>query len=143
MNNIESQRAVSKRQPQPLLVRSRGFGRLTIKNRLPLVMGLLLLGVIVTSVWVSYDGVKKSSLEASRARLRMLTNNVAAIVQQSVRNVVSTTVLASSDPDILHCLNSPAGRPNAEVRRILLQSLPPQDPNGLQIELWNINRLLV
>src|SRR6266571_504505 len=143
MNSIESQRAVSKRRPQPMLVRSRVVRVLTIKNRLPLMMGLLLLGMIVSSVWVSYDGVKESSLEASRARLRMLTTNVAAMVQQSARNVASTTLVAAKDRVIRDFVNSPSSGSRAGPCRILEQLLPPQDPNALRGELWNTNHSLV
>ena len=126
-----------------MLVRSRVVRVLTIKNRLPLMMGLLLLGMIVSSVWVSYDGVKESSLEASRARLRMLTTNVAAMVQQSARNVASTTLVAAKDRVIRDFVNSPSSGSRAGPCRILEQLLPPQDPNALRGELWNTNHSLV
>ena len=64
-NISEPQRLDSHRQPAQLL-----FSRLSLRQRLPLLIGTLLLGIIIASIWASYSGVKDSALKAGHERLR-------------------------------------------------------------------------
>ena len=126
-------------------VRSARFSlpRLSIKQRLPLLIGALLLGVIVASTWGSYDGVKRSALAVGHERLDSLTQQLATMFQQSATNITNKTLAAANDPAIQAYLRSPATTSRSAVDLVLHQFMTPQDPNCLRVELWNANRSLV
>src|SRR2546426_3684457 len=116
---------------------------LSIKQRLPLLIGGLLLGVISASTWASYQGVKDSALEVGNERLRHLTQQLAEMFQQSANNIAGKTVAAANDPAIRAYLRSPATTSRSSVETVLQQFKCEQDPNCLRIELWNTQRSLV
>ena len=119
------------------------LSNLSIKHRLPLLIGALLLGVIVASSWAAYRGVKESAIEVGRERLLNLTQQLASLSQQSAVNLTNKTFTAANDPAIKVFLSFPsaASRPGASA--ILQQFAAPQDPNSLQVELWDAKRTLV
>ena len=59
------------------------LSNISLKDRLPLLIGTLLSDIIVASTWASYRGVKESSLEPGRSSLQNLTQQPAKISQQS------------------------------------------------------------
>lgn len=118
------------------------LSNLSIKHRLPLLIGTLLLGIITASTWAAYRGVKESALEVGRERLLNLTQQLASLLQQSAVNPTNKTFTAANDPAIKAFLSFPstASRPGATA--ILQQFAAPQDPNSLQVELWDANHSL-
>jgi len=116
---------------------------ISIKHRLPLLIGALLLGIIMASTWTSYIGVKESSLDVGRERLQNLTKQLANLLQQSNNIQLTKTFVAANDPAIKSFLRSPAPATRSGASVILRQLEATQDTNTLQIELWNINRSLV
>ena len=115
---------------------------LSIKHRLPLLIGALLLAVIVACSWAAYRGVKESALEIGRERLLNVTQQLASISQQSVVNVTNKTLTSANDPAIRALLGSSPAAARPEAAAILQQFVAPQDPNGLQVELWDANHTL-
>jgi len=118
------------------------FSRLTIRQRLPLLMAILLGGVIVASTWASYRGVKDSALEVGRERLLNLTQQLATLSQQSTATLLTKTSTAANDPAIRGYLRAPLPESRPAAVAILQQFAAQQDPNSLQIELWNSNHSL-
>lgn len=135
--------------PTPLPVytpsRETGFSlfNLSLKRRLPLFIGLLLSGILAVSTWAAYRGMKETALEAGRERLRLLTQQLASMFQQSFVNVSNRTATAANDAVIRGYLLAPGTRPPAETPVILRPFAPPQDTSSLRVELWNVNRALV
>src|SRR3989442_10768515 len=116
------------------------LSRLSVKQRLPLLIGALLLGVIVASTWASYRGVRDSALEVGQERLERITQQLAGLFQQSTSNTTNKTLTAANDPAIQAYLRSPATTSRPGVEAVLQQFMSPQDPNCLRVELWNANR---
>ena len=116
------------------------FIRLSIKQRLPLLIGGLLLAVIVACTWASYDGVKRSALEVGHERMERLTQQLATMFQQSANTMANKTLTAASDPAIQAFLRSPATIPRSGVEAVLQQFMTAQDPSCLRVELWSANR---
>src|SRR3979411_1644151 len=112
---------------------------ISIKHRLPLLIGALLLGILVASTWAAYNGVKESALEVGRERLQNLTKQLAILLQQSNNVFLTKTFTAANDPAIKAFLQSPSAATRSGASSILRQLDAPQDQNGLQIELWNTN----
>src|SRR5438309_6623140 len=118
------------------------FSHLSIKKRLPLLIGTLLLGVIIASAWTSYLGVKESALEVGRERLLSLTQQLASQSQQSLPIFLGNTFTAANDPAIRSFLRTPSSTTRPGAVAILKQFTGEQDPNSLQVELWNANHTL-
>jgi len=124
-------------------IHSRSLVHLSIKQRLPLLIGGLLLAIIVASTWAAYHGVKASALEVGHERLAHLTQQLATMFQQSAANICSKTATAANDPAIQAYLRSPVTASRSGVEAVVHQFLSPQDPSCLRVELWNANRSLV
>ena len=123
--------------------RSLSLSNLSIKHRLPLLIGTLLLGIITASTWASYRGVKESALAAGRERLQSLTQQLANMSQQSTSLMLSKTLTASNDPAIRAFLQSPSPATQAGASVGLRQLAALQEPNNLQVELWDANHSLL
>jgi len=93
--------------------------RLSIQQRLPLLICILLLSVFIAFSWISNISVKKASREISAERLNTLTEQLSSMFAQSAQGlVVSTRVAAkqeaiknyflpennSSDTAVMHAL---------------------------------------
>ena len=65
--------------------------RLSIEQRLPLLIFILLLCCILVFSWTSYLGVKKAALSVGRARIQTLTKQLSSMFQQSTTNMTNAT----------------------------------------------------
>jgi|GEM_PF-384597 len=135
----------SESQAQPSSVRRGRFSlsNLSIKHRLPLLIGTLLSGIIIASTWAAYRGVKQSALELGRERLLSLTEQLASLSQQSTVTLTGRTLTVANDPAIRAFLRSPSPATRPGAAAVLQQFTAPQDPNYLQVELWSANHALV
>src|SRR6266851_2860240 len=119
------------------------LSNLSIKHRLPLLIGTLLFSILMASTWASYRGVKESALEVGRERLQNLTKHLANLFQQSNTLLLTKTFTAANDPAIRAFLQSPSPTTRSGASVILQQLTSAQDPNSLQVELWDTNHSLV
>jgi len=115
------------------------LSNLPIKYRLPLIIGGILLGIILISIWASYRSVKESAIAVGRERLLSLTQQLANQSQQSLPGVLGRTFTAANEPAVRAFLQSPSGTTRPGAVAVLQQFSPPQDPSSLQVELWNAN----
>jgi PAS domain S-box-containing protein len=116
---------------------------ISIKHRLPLLIGVLLFGMIVAATWASYNGVKESALEVGRERLQNLAKQLAILIQQSNNLSLAKTFTTANEPAIKAFLQSPSPATQSGASVILQQLKAPQYENSLQIELWNTTHSLV
>ncbi len=119
------------------------LSNLSIKHRLPLLIGILLLGMVMASTWASYRGVKESALEIGRERLQNVTQQLAQLSQQSTAHLLTKTATAANDSLIRAYLESPSPSTRSGASATLRQFNAEQDANSLQVELWDINHSLV
>jgi signal transduction histidine kinase len=124
------------------------LGRWSISNipfkyRLPLLIGTLLALIIVACGWASYRAVEASALAAGRERLQNLTQQLAALLQQSANNVSTKTATVANEPVIRSFVKSPTTASRTEVQKVLQQFVAPQDANSIRVELWTTDRLLL
>lgn len=117
--------------------------QLSIKWRLPLLIGTLLLSVVFVMTWAAYREVKSTALEAGHERLRYVTQQLVSLLQQSTSNTVTKTIAVANESLIRSYLHFPEARADAEVAAVLRQFLPPQDPNGVRVEIRGANHSLV
>src|SRR2546427_6095924 len=116
---------------------------ISIKRRLPLLIGALLFGIILASTWASYSGVKESAFEVGAERLQNLTKQLANLFQHSNTLLLNKTFTAANDPAIRAFLQSPSQSTRSGASVILQQFTEQQDPSNLQAELWDTNHSLV
>ena len=119
------------------------FPSLSITQRLPLLIAILLLGVIIACTFASYRGVKQSALEVGRGRLLHLTQQFASMLAQSSVKLNDKTFAVANDPAVRLFLRSDSPATRTGAIGALKQFSAPQDPNSLQVELWTANRSLV
>jgi PAS domain S-box-containing protein len=115
------------------------ISNLSIRRRLPLLIGTLLSGIIIASTWASYRGVKESAFEVGRERLQSLTGQLANQTQQSFATALGRTFTAANDTTVRSFLQFPSSTTRVGAVAVLKQFSPPQDQNGLQVELWSAN----
>ena len=126
-------------QPRRPPVRRARFStsNMSIRNRLTLLIGSLVFGIIAISIWASYRGVKDAALQVGRDRLQSLTQQLATLSQQSSVDLLGKTSIAANDPATLAFLRAPSAATRTGASAVLQQFVPPRDPNSVQAELWN------
>ena len=140
MNTVQSPEPGTQESQSESLRPSRfSFSRLSIKQRLPLFIGSLLVALIVASTWASYLGVKRSALEVGHERLERLTQQLATLFQQSASTMATKTSTAANDPAIQAFLRSPATASRSGVEAVLQPFMSTQDPSNLRVELWDVH----
>ncbi|MBC8031559.1 MAG: PAS domain S-box protein [Pyrinomonadaceae bacterium] len=119
------------------------LANLSLKHRLPLLIGSLLLGIIIASTLASYRGVRQSALEVGRERLKNLTQQLATTSHQSTVLMLTKTQTAANNSAIHAFLQSPSPVTRSEAAAILQQFTVTHDPNSLRVELWNSSATIV
>jgi signal transduction histidine kinase/CheY-like chemotaxis protein len=119
------------------------LSNISFKYRLPLLIGTLLALIIVACTWASYRAVKASAFEVGRERLQNLTQQLAALLQQSANNVSTKTAAVANEPAIREFVKSQTTTSRSEVQKLLQQFMAPQDANSIRVELWSTDRLLL
>jgi signal transduction histidine kinase len=118
---------------------SRRSLRMTIKFRLPILIGVLLVAVIIASAWASYEGVKAASLEVGRERLSHLTDQLSTLLQQSALSLSTRTLTVADGPALREYLRAPSPATKQRAVETLEQFIAPRDGNSIRTELWNVN----
>lgn len=107
-------RATSKKRPPSFSV-----FRLSIQQRLPLLICILLLCVLIAFSWISYISVKKASREISTERLNTLTEQLSTILSQSAQGMVGSTAAAAKQAVIKNYLKPEDKSPDTAVLHTL------------------------
>lgn len=108
-----------------------------------MLIGILLLAIILASTLASYRGVRESALEVGDERLQILTKQLSNLLQQSTADLLTKTFTVANDPAIRAFLKSPSPATQSAASATLEQFTAPQDPLGLQVELWDAKHSLV
>ena len=113
---------------------------ISIKYRLPLLIGTLLFVVIVACSWASYRSVKASALEVARERLQNLTQQLAGLLQQQANTITTRTAAVANEPAVRTFVKDPGSNQRSEVEKVLQQFSAPKDANSLGVEVWSTER---
>lgn len=112
-------------------------GGITIQQRLPFFICLLILLVIVTFGWISYVSVKNEALKTGKERLRALTNQVSGMLNRSTDNVLTSTRATADNPLIKKTLLAPDTETRIDALEILNKLRP--DTSWIAAELLDAN----
>ena len=116
---------------------------ISLKYRLPILIGTLLAAIILACSWASYRAVKASALDVGRERLQNLTQQLSTTLQQSASNLLTKTATVANEPAVRAFVKSPETASRADVQNLLHQFTAPQDPNAIRVELWNAQGALL
>jgi signal transduction histidine kinase len=111
---------------------------MSIQQRLPLLICVLLLSVILAFSWVSYIGVKKAALKSGRERLNTLTDQLGTMFSQSMQSAVALTRTAANQPSIKKCLTEL--EPQVCTEAMAAMDKLRQDSSSVLVDLLDINR---
>ncbi|HEV8287157.1 MAG TPA: PAS domain S-box protein [Chitinophagaceae bacterium] len=117
------------------------FSRLSIRQRLPLLICLLLVIIILIYGFTSYIGVKKAALKTGYDRLKTLTEQLSTMLSGNTRTFISTTHTAANKPAIKKYILS-NGKDSADEVSKLLNELR-KDTVNVQVELRNLDKIQI
>src|SRR6266487_2243354 len=115
------------------------LSRLSIRQRLPLLICILLLTIILIFGFTSYIGVKKAALKVGHDRLQSLSDQLSIILAGSARSAISYTYVVANKPAIKKFLVS-NGKDSAAEALKLLEALRTDTLYEL-VELRNSDRV--
>ena len=116
------------------------LSNISLKYRLPLLIGTLLAGVIIACNWASYRAVNATALDVGRERLQNVTQQLSTLLQQTANNISTKTSTVANDTAIRAFVKSPETASQADVQKLLQQFTAPQDANSIRVELWSAER---
>ena len=124
----------------PVKTRTRKFSfrGLSIQQRLPLLICMLLICIVVALGWLSQLGVKKAALAMGKERLETLTEQLCSLFGQSAAATISATHTAASQHSIKNYLY--ANTPDSTTAIQQLMDKLRLDSNWVLVELLDVSR---
>lgn len=123
--------------------RGRTFSNLSIRSRLLLSIGAVLVTVIAAMIWLGYRQVSLAASNLASERLRNLTQQFASISQQTIATGLNRSSSVANDPTVRAFIESPTDLNKVAAAHVIEQQLAlAQDPANVQVELWKADRSL-
>ncbi len=117
------------------------FRGLSIQQRLPLLICVLLLSIMVTFSWISYYGVKNAALKTGKERLRSLAGQLSTMLGQSTQTLISVTRAAAGQEPVRKYLQT--GEPDSQTQVLSVIEKLRVDTTSVLIDLLDKNRKVV
>lgn len=114
------------------------FSWLSLRQRLTLLICILLLSFAIIFGWISYFGVKKATVTSGHDRLQTLSHQVSTMLSGNIRNFILGTYTVSRRPAIKQYLLS-GGMDSVAAATKLLADLR-KDSLYVRVELRNADR---
>src|SRR5437763_16603286 len=115
----------------------------SIRTRLLISIGAMLVTIIAAMIWVGYREVSVSASDLARERLRNLTQQFASISQQAVATGLNRSSNVANDPAIRAFIKAPSNENKSAATHVIEEQLAvAQDPASVQVELWKADRSL-
>lgn len=118
---------------EPMKINS--LSRLTIRQRLPLLISILLLSIILVFGFISYVGVRKAALKAGEERLQNLSLQLSTMFSGNAQSLVETTHAQANTPAIKFYLATNGTDSAKAVKKWLRHLL--NDSNYVAVSLLN------
>lgn len=119
-------------------IRRSSFKGLSIQQRLPLLICVLLLILLITFSWISYISVKSAALKAGRERLNSVSDQLTTMLGQSAQGTITATRIVASQEPIKRCLLSL--QPDGCEQSIPLLEKLRLDSSSVMVEILNLDR---
>lgn len=117
------------------------FSRLTIRQRLSLLICSLLLSVILVFGVISYLGVRKASLKVGRERLYTLSQQLSNMLSENTYNLIAATYDAANRQSVKTYLLSNGKDSTEEVNTLFKDLL--KDSAHIQVQLLNAEQRIL
>ena len=114
------------------------FRGLSIQQRLPLFICILLLSVIISFSWISYISVKSEALKTGKERLRSLSDQLGAMLSQSAQSALTASRTAANQEAIKKWMET--GDPKLEKEAVEHMRKVRLDTTWVLVELLDSNR---
>src|ERR1041384_3683337 len=116
---------------------------LSIRTRLLISTGAVLVTIIAAMIWVGYRQVSVSASDLGRERLRNLTQQFASISQQTIAAGLNRSSNVANDAAVRTFFKAPSDQTKGAATQVIERQLAfAQDPANVQVELWNADRSL-
>jgi signal transduction histidine kinase len=122
-------------------VRRSSFRGLSIQQRLPLLICVLLMSIIIVFSWVSYIGVKNAAIKTGKERLRSLTGQLSTMLSQSSLALINTTRATANQEPIKNYLK--AAQPDSQAQALNVIQMLRVDTTSVLVDLLNKHRTVV
>lgn len=117
------------------------FKHYSIQRRLPLLICILLLTVVIAFSWMSYQRVRKASVESGKLRLQSLSGQLSNLFGQSALGLITATRVAANHDAIKKYFQT-AGKDSAAEVQTLMEGLQ-KDSTWVLVELLNSKKQVV
>jgi len=114
------------------------FGGISLQERLPLFIGILLLSVIITFGWISYISVRHEALKTGKERVHALSNQLSSMLSQSAQTTLTATRTAADSESFRRSLRTGDTESKIEALDILKKLRP--DTTWVLAELLNAKK---
>lgn len=113
--------------------------QIPLRYRLPILIGVMITLIISIATWAGYRTVKESALSLGQERLKNLTEQLAALSQQSSTALLTKTVSVANDPVVLNFFAGPSVETRTATGRLMEQFDNAGDQNFVSVELRTID----
>src|SRR6476660_2301538 len=113
------------------------FRGLSIQQRLPFFICVLLLSVIITFGWISYISVKNQTLKTNNERLLSLSDQLSSMLAQSAQSTLTISRTAAAQESIKESLQT--GQPEFNIEALQVLKKLRLDSTWVMAELLNAN----
>src|SRR2546430_13847156 len=114
-------------------VRGSTFAGLSIRTRLLISIGAVLVTIIAAMIWVGYRQVSVSASDLARERLRNLTQQFASISQQTTAAGLNRSAIVANDPAVRSFVESSSNQARSAAAHVIEQQLAlAQDPGQVE-----------
>jgi hypothetical protein len=118
------------------------LSNLSLEHRLPLLTGVLLLGIFLPSSWASYRGATESLLAVGRERMLNLRRQLAT-ASRKLPEAFLTKIPGSANNSARRALQqSPSPLTQTLSAPFRQQLTTEQDLKNLQVKLWSANQTI-
>ncbi|HYF29566.1 MAG TPA: ATP-binding protein [Chitinophagaceae bacterium] len=120
------------------------LGALSIQQKLPLLICILLVCIVIALSVTSYLGVRKTSIEVGKQRLQSLTAQLSGMFGQSSQTIINATRATAHQDSVKKFLLSGGTQFSAEALDALKKLNRDRDSSSVGVELLNakLDRLL-
>src|SRR5438128_2884777 len=113
------------------------WSRLSIRRKLSLLIGGLVLAVATTFSWAAYGGMRRAAVATASERLRTVSDQLAGLLQSNAKQLVTNTRTSAADTAIQAFLESPGTR-TRDRATAALQRIAAQSKQVAEVRLWDI-----
>src|SRR2546423_5374182 len=122
-------------------MKSWNMSNLSIRQRLPLFICILLLSIILVFGWISYVGVKRAALQIGQDRLITLTDQLSLMFSNGMATS-STAIHAATDKNAIKKFLLSGGKDSTREALEILNGLI-KDSIYVKAELLNVHRIQI